>query len=379
MIEALHNSIFYEKPEVVSSAPGKINLMGEHTQHSDGFIFSIAINRRVYVSVSSRSDDKFIVYLARENSLDIITKKSLSKIEKNEPITPVKAVLNSLLEFDIPGLNICLVNEIPPELGLSEISAVSIALYFAIRQLQNLEIENDRIFNLCEKLGRYFSLFYESKSDSIALTMARSDNGILVDCRNFKYEYAPISKNFKILIIDPRGGKVKRTIEDFLKRGKECKDALEVISTINPQIYSLRDLTVDELNRYSNFLDRTSMQRVRYIVSENERVLNFVIALRRRDISMLGKLLFDSHLSLRNDYEVSTSEIDSIIDISATINTVVGAKIFGISNGAFVLIPRNKAGEAIRIISEKFYETYGRKIKIYVTSPENGVEVKLVS
>ncbi len=378
MIEALHNSIFYEKPEIVSSAPGKINLMGDHTQHSDGFIFSIAINRRVYVSASSRSDDKFIVYLARENSLEIITKKSLSKIEKNEPITPVKAVLNSLLEFDIPGLNICVVNEIPPELGLSEISAISIALYFAIRQLQNLEIENDIIFNLCEKIGRYFT-FYESKPDSIALTMARNDNGILVDCRNFKYEYAPISKSFKILIIDPRRGEVKRKIEEFAKRGKECKDALEVISTINPQIHSLRDLTVDELNRYSNYLDKTSIQRVRYIVSENERVLNFVIALRRRDISMLGKLLFDSHLSLRNDYEVSTSEIDSIVDISATINTVIGAKIFGISNGAFVLTPRNKAGEAIRVISEKFYETYGRKIKIYVTSPENGVEVKLIT
>ena len=107
MIDSLHNSIFYEKPEVVSSAPGKINLMGEHTYQSAGFVFSIAINHRTYVSLSSRFDEKFVVYSDRALALEIFTKKSLGKIEKNKWITPVKALIKALLDngYDIPGFH----------------------------------------------------------------------------------------------------------------------------------------------------------------------------------------------------------------------------------------------------------------------------------
>lgn len=380
MIESLHNLVFYEKPEVVSSAPGKINLMGEHTHHSGGFIFSIAVNQRVYVSISSRLDDKFIVYSNREVELEIFTRKSLDKIEKDKWSTPVKGVIKSFLDngFDLPGLNICIASDISTKVELANSSATAVALSFAIRRLQNIEIEDIELLYLCERANQNFSAPYETIFDCMASAMARDKTGILIDCRTLKYEYVPISKNLKILIIDT-GKKEPNIFSQFLKRKSECDSALEIISSINPQVHSLRDLTVDELKRYSNFLDKSSMRKVRYVVGENERILNFVIALRRRDLSMAGKLMFDSHLSLRNEYEIISPEIDAIVDISATIDGVIGAKLFGNCSGAVVMTIKEKTGEAIRIISEKFQELFGRKLKIYVTSPENGVEVSFKS
>lgn len=376
MIESLHNSIFYEKPEVVSSAPGILNLMGEHTHHSMGFVFSIAINHRAYVSISSRADEKFVVYSDRNLALEIFTKRSLDKIDKDEWITPVKALIKALVEldYDLPGLNICIASDIPQSPNLADIPASVVALSFGIRHLQNLEIENIELFHLCERVGKYLTSSYENIFDYMASALARGNTGILIDCKTFQYEYAPISKRLKILIIDPVK-KNELATPEILKRKDECKNALDVISTFDPQVKSLRDLTIDKLNKYSNFIDKISMRRIKYIVEENERALNFVIALRRHNLSLLGKLMFDSHLSLRNDYEISTSEIDAIVDTSATIDGVIGAKLFGAGSGVVAIAIKEKAGEAIRIISEEFQKSFGRKPKIYVTSPENGVEV----
>ncbi len=376
MIDSLHNSIFYEKPEVVSSAPGKLNLMGEHTHHSMGFIFSIAINHRAYVSLSSRSDEKFVVYSDRNFALEIFTKRSLDKIEKDEWITPIKAIIKALLDdgYDIPGLNICMASDIPQSLELADIPASVVALSFGIRHLQNLEIEDIELFRLCERVDKYLTSSHENIFDYMASALARYNMGILIDCKTFKYEYAPISKRLKILIIDP-SRRNEFTMSEILKRKDECKNAIDVISTIDPQIKSLRDLTSDRLNKYSNFIEKNSMKRIKYIVEENERTLNFVIALRRRNLPLLEKLMFDSHLSLRNDYEVSAPEIDTIVDISATVDGIIGAKLFGTGSGVVAISIKEKTGEAIRIISEEFQKTYGRKPKIYVTSPENGLEV----
>lgn len=376
MIDSLHNSIFYEKPEVVSSAPGRLNLMGEHTYHGMGFIFSIAINHRAYVSLSSRSDEKFVVYSNRNLALEIFTKRSLDKIEKDEWITPVKALIKALLDngYDLSGLNICIASDIPQSPNLADISASVVALSFGIRHLQNLEIEDIDLLHLCERVGKYLTSSYENIFDHMASALARDNTGILIDCKTFQYEYAPISKRLKILIIDP-GKKNELTALELLKRKDECKNAIDVISTLDPQVKSLRDLTTDKLNKYSNFIEKSSMKRIKYVVEENERALNFVIALRRHNLSLVGKLMFDSHLSLRNDYEISTPEIDAIVDISATIDGVIGAKLFGAGSGAVAIVIKEKAGEAIRIISEEFQKAFGRKPKIYVTSPENGVEV----
>lgn len=378
MIESLHNLIFYEKPEIVSSAPGKINLMGEHTYHSGGFIFSIAINQRVYISISSRSDDKFIVYSNREAKLEIFTKKSLHKVEKDKWSTPIKRIIKSFLDngFDLPGLNICIASDIPTGVDLANLSATAVALSFAIRHLQNIEIDDIDLLNLCERANKNLSPPSETIFDCMASAMARDKTGILIDCRTLKYEYAPISKNLKILIIDT-GKREPNAFSKFLRRKSECDSAFDIISSFNPQIHSLRDLTLDELKRYSNFLDKSLIGKVRYVVGENERTLNLVTALRRSDLSMAGKLMFDSHLSLRNEYEIITPEIDTIVDISATIDGVIGAKLFGNCSGTVVMAMKEKTGEAIRIISEKFQELFGRKLKIYVTSPENGVEVSL--
>jgi galactokinase len=119
------------------------------------------------------------------------------------------------------------------------------------------------------------------------------------------------------------------------------------------------------------------IKRVHHVVSENERVLGFVIALRRGDLSTAGKLMYESHLSLRNDYEVSCSELDTIVDISATLDGVIGSRLTGAGFGgsAIVLVRREKAGEAIRVLYEEYMKKTGRKLKIYVTSPEGGVSV----
>jgi galactokinase len=376
MIETLHNQVFYEKPEVVSSAPATINLMGEYTQRNGGFVFSIGVNRRVYVSISSRIDEKFLIYFDRDIAIESFTKKSLSKISKGERSAIVKGIIKSFLDsgFDLFGLNICIATDIPTTMEIGNLPATIVALSFGIRHLQNFDIEDIDLIQLCEKVNKYLLSSYVNVSDCIASAMVRDNAGIFVDCRTLKYEYAPISKGLKILIIDP-GRKDAFTGEDFLKREKECKEALDIISSVNPKINSLRDLTFDELSKYANFLEKSSINRVRYVVGENERTLNFVIALRRRNFSMLGKLMFDSHLSLRNDYEMSSDEIDAIVDISATIDGVVGAKIYGFRSGVVAIALKEKTGEAIKIISDEFQKLFGRKVKIYVTSPENGVEV----
>jgi galactokinase len=234
MLEAIHNAVFYEKPEVIASAPGRVNLIGEHTDYNEGFALPIAINRRITVTASARDDDHFVLYSVDFESMESFSKYDIKFSERNFWSSYIKGVIKFLLDygFDFPGANICIAGDIPQGIGLSSSSALEVAVAFALRHLFNLQIDDVELIILCRRAENEFVGTRGGIIDQFTSALAREGSAILIDCRTLKYEYVKIPRGLKFLILDT-GVKHLLASSEQARRREECKKALILISTLN--------------------------------------------------------------------------------------------------------------------------------------------------
>ena len=363
MIEAIHSSVFLEKPEVVSSAPGVVPLIGEHADYSGGFMLAIGINRRTEVSLSSRLDGKFVIYGVNFEEIVSFDKETICKGKSSSWYGKIQKLICGFIRFgfDISGANICIASDIP--LGFGFVMASEVAVALGLRRLFNLDIDEVELLKICGGgiAGKIVSAF------------AKEGSAVLVDCQNLSYEYVKFPQWFKFLLLDTGINSAFKPL--FSERKKEHAKALSLISTLNPQVTSLRDLTFDELGRYRMVLGDLLLRRVIHIVGENERVVSLVVSFRRGDFKRVRKIFVDSQISLRDNFGVSGPVVDALLGIfNDCIEGAIGLRFSGSGFGV-VIARRSFAGKIIRFFSEEYFKKFGRRLKIYVTSAEAGAGV----
>jgi len=353
-------------------SPGRVNLIGEHTDYNGGHVFPCALTMGTYALVRKRSDNKMNFVSLNFNNAEVTTVElpELSYQKKNGWANYLIGVVWTFLgkgyKID-KGFDLAMLGNIPSGAGLSSSASIEVLMGTALKYMYDIDIDMVEIAKIGQISENQFNGMNCGIMDQFAVAMGKKDNAIFLDTADLSYEYAPVKlKDAKVLITNSH---VKHSLVDsaYNDRRNESTAALKALQT-KLNISGLGDLTEEEFeeNKYL-ITDEVQRKRAKHAVYENQRTIKAVNALKNNDIETFGKLMNASHISLRDDYEVSCPEVDKLVEIAWNIPGVIGSRITGGGfGGCTVSIVKNDAIENFRkeVIS-KYKEATGIDAEIY--------------
>jgi galactokinase len=362
------------------SAPGRVNLIGEHTDYNDGFVLPMAIEKEVIMLGQLRNDRRVRVFdLGYNTEIDFSLDK-LIPLRKNTWANYLMGVVDEIqkAEYLLQGANLIFRSNIPRKAGLSSSAALEVVTALAIAELNSLKIEPVKMARLCQQAENNFVGVACGIMDQYVSCLGQKNCALFIDCRSNNYEPVPFKGyNYQIVICN---SKIQRSLVDseYNKRRKECKIAVELFNRkLTREIRALRDISIDEYRKYQGQLPKVIARRARHVISENYRVQTGAQALRMGNYSALGQLMIESHQSLKDDYEVSCAELDLLVDLALKQEGVLGARMTGAGFGGCTvsLIEKNYIDAFKKNIKNEYKKIIGTNPDIYVTLPAEGAKV----
>lgn len=361
-------------------SPGRVNLIGEHTDYNGGHVFPCALTIGTYGAAKKRNDNKIHFYSMNLDNFGVIevTLKDLSYHAEynwaNYPLGVVWAFAEKGYTLDT-GFDMVIWGNIPNGSGLSSSASLEVLTGVILRDLYNIDALTMTDLAL---IGQYSENNFNGCNcgimDQFAVAMGKADNAIFLDTSTLKFEYAPVKlKDAKIIITN---SKVKHSLVDsaYNTRRQECADALAALQTV-VSIESLGDLDMETFEKYKSVIgDPIKEQRAKHAVAENQRTIDAVSALKADNIELFGQLMNQSHISLRDDYEVSCEEIDILVDLAWNTPGVIGSRITGGGfGGCTVSIVKNNAIDTfIETIGTAYKEKVGHEAEFYTVEIGDG-------
>jgi galactokinase len=325
---------FSGPPLRLFQAPGRVNLIGEHTDYNDGFVLPMAIDRQVMLAARVRADAQVRLWSVSFGQRSEFTLDAIVP----EPRAPwsnyVRGVAQVLQQegYRLRGMDAAIAGNVPIGSGLSSSAAIEVATAAAWRDLCGLDIAPVTMALLCQRAENEFVRMKCGIMDQFIAALGASGHALLIDCRSLGYERVPLPPGMSVVVCDTmkRRGLVD---SEYNQRRRECEQGVELLRRVLPQVRALRDVTSEDLARYADMLPAIVLKRCHHIVSENERTLEAVVALRAGDVRQFGRLMDLSHASLRDDYEVSCAELDTMVEVARGIPGCLGARMTGAGFG----------------------------------------------
>jgi len=369
---------FSAPPTFVSSAPGRVNLIGEHTDYNNGYVFPVAINRKTIIAASPRNDKKLCIHA---HNFDSTVEEPLDKLKPTKTKSwsnYSKGVAVVLLEAGIrlTGANLLINSDIPNGAGLSSSAALEMATAFALLALNDSAMPQLEVIHSCHNAEFEFVGVHCGIMDQFVSCMGKKDHALFLDCESLKYEHVQIPSGCKLVVCDT-GIKRHLAASEYNIRRQQCAEGAHQLSFVLPSVKTLRDVSVRQFEQHKGKLGDVIRKRCQHVIHENERVLQSVVALKKNDLLDFGKLMYQSHMSLKTDYEVSCAELDAVVDICAEVDGVYGARMTGAGFGgsAICLVESGQADAVVNRLLHEYPEKTGRKPTIQVCTIEDGARV----
>jgi galactokinase len=365
-------------PQGVAEAPGRVNLIGEHVDYNDGFVLPLAIDRSVLCAWRRRNDDRMTL-----QSLDMSGNVACWPAEIPTPhhawFDYGVGVAAKLAEAGYRpwGLNLLTAGDVPLGAGLSSSAALELAVAGALRGAFELPIGEVELALLCQRAENEYVGVRCGIMDQFASTLSRRGHALLLDCRSLEYEHVPLRLEEAGLSIVIADSAVRRELASsaYNNRRHECDEAVAELraSLGRPSLSSLRDVTEGELRAVA--IDSVPMRRARHVATEIGRVRQAADALSRDDFARFGKLMRVSHESLRDDYEVSSPQLDLLVELASAQPYVLGSRLTGAGFGGCTvsLVRTDAVDDFTHDVIEPYQRKTGLGAKVYVTSPCNGL------
>ena len=359
-------------------APGRVNLIGEHTDYNNGFVFPSAINLEIYGVAGKRNDSLIQAY-----SLDFEEMKSFDinqEIEKeNSWLDYIKGVIKELKnEGEIEsGANIIFKSTLPVGSGLSSSAAFELINAQLFSNLNSVEISKKDLALLCQRAENKFVGVNCGIMDQFAIALSKEDSALFLDTMTLDYETVSLNlSEYKIMI----GNTNKpRTLADsaYNERRQECETAVRILQGSNNKIESLRDADIKMLEENKSQFSQNIYQRAKHVITENKRVIDSVTALKENNLKKFGELMVESHKSLKDLYEVSCKELDVMVEEALKIDGVLGSRMTGAGFGGCTvsIVRNNKLDMFINTVGKNYEERTSLKPEFYTVTAVDGAEI----
>lgn len=367
--------IFGDKPTFLARAPGRVNLIGEHTDYNDGFVLPVAIDRAVWIALRPRDDRRVLVH-----SLDIGGKVdfSLNSAGRQENWGDYIVGLSWALQMEgyaLEGWEGVLSGDVPKGAGLSSSAAVELATARAFTAVSKLDWEPARMAKICQQAENQWVGVNSGIMDQMVSAAADEGHALFLDCRSLEYEHVSLPDDVAVVVMDTstRRGLVGSA---YNERRAQCEEAAKYFG-----VPALRDVSLEEFNANSDNLTDTVMRRARHIITENQRVLDAVAAMRAGDMQGVGRLFNDSHASLRDDFEVTNEALNQIVECAQGYPACYGARMTGAGFGgcAVALVKREQVEEFVSAVEADYRLKSGLEAEMYVCQASAGTSVKRFS
>jgi galactokinase len=361
-------------------APGRVNLIGEHTDYNDGFVFPMAIEPEVRIACRAREDG--LMRLASSAFPNQIAEFSIDKkIEQGKPAWAnyMRGVAAEFLTAGIPlvGMDALYINTLPLGGGLSSSAAIEVGTARALLALNGRDIDERRLALLCQRAEHNYANVPCGIMDQSIVASGRKDQAMLLDCRDLSRTFITIDANELRVVIVNSMVRHELSGSEYGDRRRQCEEGVAHFAKSDPKIRALRDVTLDQLHAAKGALSEVVFRRCRHIITENARTTHAADNLTKRHYEVVGELMVQSHNSLRDDYEVSCVELDFLAAEAAGVKGVYGARMTGGGFGGCI-VALTQPG-AVERLSEHLKNVYppkfGQKPGIYVTTATQGASV----
>ncbi|HEY1020380.1 MAG TPA: galactokinase [Sediminibacterium sp.] len=378
-LESFFKSKYQLPPAIIVRSPGRVNIIGEHTDYNGGFVLPAAIDKAAYIAVSLRDDTQINLTALDLNETYVTTVSDIKPaVEVNWP----NYILGAAAQFikrgiPLPGFNAVLTSDVPMGAGLSSSAAVECATVFALNELLHTDIERIEMVNMAQKAEHEYAGVLCGIMDQFASMMGKEDQVIQLDCRSLNYEYVPFQlEGIKIVLLNTN---VKHSLASsaYNTRRMECMQAVSWIREQYPQVTSLRDADLAMLATCVLPKSELIYKRSRFIVDEINRLLTACTCLQEGNMDALGKNMFATHDGLSKQYEVSCKELDFLVDFVRQRPEVIGARMMGGGFGGCTinLVKASAIDSLLTDIQPAYESAMGLKLDYYIASIKNGTEI----
>lgn len=384
MLEKLYDKfkeLFGYEAESKFFAPGRVNLIGEHTDYNGGHVFPCAIHKGTYALVKKRDDKKFRMYSENFENLGIIEflLDNLVNEKKHKWVNYPKGVVKMFIEAGYKidsGFDVLFYGNIPNGSGLSSSASIEIVTSIILKDLYNLDIDMVEMVKLSQKAENQFIGVNSGIMDQFAVGMGKKDNAILLDCNTLKYSYAPVILKDEVLVIGNTNKKRGLADSKYNERRAECEEALKDLQK-ELDIQSLGELSVEEFNKSEKLIkNEINRKRAKHAVCENQRTIKAQKELMEGNLEEFGRLMNESHVSLRDDYEVTGIELDTMVEIAWNQEGVIGSRMTGAGFGGCTIsiVKKNAVDKFIANVGKEYKERVGLNADFYIVNISDGAK-----
>jgi len=372
--KSLHSQRFGQD-STVFVAPGRVNLIGEHTDYADGFVMPAAIDFATLAAICPRDNHSIAIYSANFDEQIVHSLVSLPEKASQHWSDYPLGVVSALREIgvEIPAFSLTLNGDVPLGAGLSSSASVEVASMVAILSLTSAKIRLPEVARLCQRAENHFVGASTGIMDQFIACCGAEDHALLLDCRTLEYRLAPIPSHLSLVIANTMV-KHSHAGGEYNTRRAEVEEGTQLLHSHRPEIRLLRDATVDDLKKWGHEMRPDVLKRCRHIITENNRTVAAADALEASDLKTLGRLMYEAHASYRDDFEASCPEADILVDLAAKETGCIGARLTGGGfGGCTVNLVENARAEAFSAnLREGYRQATGMAADIYLCRASAG-------
>ena len=372
-----YQTLFNNTPLLVRS-PGRVNLIGEHTDYNNGLVLPAAIDKNIILAIGKRDDDEIHLHSLDQGETHVA---KLDKLERSPLLWPdyIVGVVQQLIKrgHHVSGFNLVFGGDIPQGAGLSSSAALECATAFALNELFSLALQQLDIALISQAAENEFVGVKCGLMDQFASVFGQEQRLIKLDCSDFSHEYIPFNNpDLRIVLFDTQ---VKHSLASsaYNERREQCEHGVSLIQKHHPEVKSLRDASTAHLARYVKPVDDTVYNRCFYVVSEIQRLLDGCDDLKRDDFESFGVRMFETHDGLQHLYEVSCDELDILVDLVRGNDAVLGARMMGGGFGGCTinLVRAAQVQEVVDSVTTAYKQKTGKQAQAYIANISAGTSI----
>jgi galactokinase len=373
-LRSIHLDLFAAEPSIFA-APGRVNLIGEHTDYAEGFVMPAAIDFATLAAISPRSDGKIVIHsqnYAEQHEFDAASlPKGRTGHWTDYPLGVIAILAGE--GHHIPAFSLTLWGDVPLGSGLSSSAAIEVSTALAVLSLVGAQYPGPALARLCQRAENEFVGSACGIMDQFISANAAEDHALLLDCRYLTFKLAPIPASVALVIANTM---VQHAVTggEYTRRRAQVEEAAAVIARHRPEVRFLRDANLDDLAKYGSEMSPLALKRARHVITENTRTVAAADALIHHDLKELGRLMAEAHVSYSQDFEASCEEADAMVELAQDIPGLIGARLTGGGFGGCTvnLVERRHAREFSAALGERYAARTGITPQIHICHASGG-------